>query len=52
MLALCSMLRHTYYAQNYAGIIRTGLQFGDGVTGQGEVCIATSQSGSELDEDV
>ena len=25
MLALCSMLRHTYYAQNYAGIIRTGL---------------------------
>ena len=25
MLALCSMLRHTYYAQNYAGIIHTGL---------------------------
>ena len=27
MLALCLMLRHTYYAQNYAGIIRTGLVF-------------------------
>ena len=25
MLALCSMLRHTYYAQNYASIIHTGL---------------------------
>ncbi len=25
MLALCSMLWHTYYAQNYAGIIGPGL---------------------------
>ena len=25
MLALCSMLQHTYHAQNYASIIRTGL---------------------------
>ena len=25
MLALCSMLQPTYYAQNFAGIIRTGL---------------------------
>ena len=25
MLTLCSMLWHTYYARNYAGMIRTGL---------------------------
>ncbi len=25
MLALCSMLWHTYYAQNYAGMIGSGL---------------------------
>ena len=25
MLALCFMLWHAYYAQNYAGIIDTGL---------------------------